>query len=100
MTVAFPRWGIREKRAEAIEEIGSRTSEVRLSSHARPSALIQFRGLNQMKLRIKRWYLMIRPNQIRERGPKIGLCDGQQIHGWIALAHKPAVKSEFVGLAP
>ena len=43
---------------------------------------------------------MIRPNQIRERGPKIGLCDGQPIYGWISLAHKPAVKYEFVGLAP
>jgi hypothetical protein len=53
-----------------------------------------------MKPRIKRSYFMIQPHQIAQRGPKIGLYDGNPIYGWISLAHKPAVKYEFAGLAP
>jgi hypothetical protein len=49
---------------------------------------------------MQRSYFMARAQQITERGPVIGKCDGKPIYEWIRLAHNPAIKYEFAGMAP
>ena len=47
-----------------------------------------------------RSYVVMRPQQITERGPSIGQCNGRTIYEWIRIVGKPSVKFEFAGLAP
>jgi hypothetical protein len=47
-----------------------------------------------------RSYVRMRPQQITERGPSIGRCNGHTVYEWIKIAGRPSVKFEFAGLAP
>jgi hypothetical protein len=49
---------------------------------------------------LKRSYIMTRAQQISEKGPAIGRCEGRTIYEWIRLRHNPSVRYEFAGLAP
>jgi hypothetical protein len=49
---------------------------------------------------LKRSYIIARPQQISEKGPAIGRCDGRPIYEWVRLRQNPTVKYEFAGLAP
>ena len=42
-----------------------------------------------------RSYVRMRPQQIAERGPSIGRCNGHTVYEWIKIAGRPSGSSTF-----
>jgi len=49
---------------------------------------------------LQRSYIIARPQQVCEKGPAIGRCNGSTIYEWVRLSQNPGVKYEFAGVAP
>jgi hypothetical protein len=90
-------WNAASDLVTLVSVVPSRLVRVLLFSSA-PNEVLPM--ITRYPRRPLRSYVKMRPQQISERGPRIGRLGNRPIYEWIRLAGNPAVKYEYAGLAP